>query len=142
MAPVLGSTRKDSRRVRLKWPLLSQGVWKGSAPRHWCTLCLSVYLDPQQRQNFMLKSLFRENMEMPPAMYVKHLLRLMPKCSFVKETYLSCSNACEIPSATTSLCHGFLFQLNPVTQNHELLTKNTKEKRCRHQKERRCRNSH
>lgn len=83
----------------------------------------------------MLKSLFRENVEMLPATYVKHLLRLMPKCFFVKETYLSCSNACEIPSAATSLCHGFLFQLNPVTQNHELLTKNTKEKRCRHQKE-------
>lgn len=38
-----------------------------------------LYLDPQLRQNSMLKFLFRENRETSPATNPSHLLRLQPQ---------------------------------------------------------------
>lgn len=74
VAPMLANARseKDALETVNRDPVQRRGVWTGSKQRQrHCILYLSVYLDPQVRQNCMLKFLFRENMEMSPATYPK-----------------------------------------------------------------------
>lgn len=94
--------------------------------------CLSVYLDPQLTQNLMLKFLFKENTEMPPATY--HLLRLAQYFYYRRNILGCCSNAHDVPVVTTPIL--LWFHMNSVTQNPDSSQKIQTERGFRHQKER------